>query len=313
VQTSTGWAALAEAGELDGIEFDVAQYLANGYGPQAGKVVSNVVLWPKMFVLALNHDLWDSLSAEQRGWVQTAADQAVQASVNADYPEDEIAWKLCALGARFKPADPGQILTIHEAVEPVIDDLAEDSEEAQLLREVQAVADRHPNQDTITVQDSCATEANLPNASNIPTTLAPIPDGTYRKQISEADVAAAGLSNNDGTSGTWTLKVANGHWYVSCRPLSAPGLDCGHSIDDEVLDAGSFYGDDEVVWMLTEPALVAKVTGCQLPADGSEGHCHSGPPPAQLEWSLDGDDLVFSSSSLSLGFETILKTYVRFE
>ncbi len=313
VQTSTDWTALDEAGELDGIEFDVAQYLANGYGPQAGKVVSNVVLWPEMFVLTLNHNLWDSLSAQQRGWVQTAADQAVQASVDADYPDEEIAWKLCARGVRFKPADPGQILTIHEAVEPVIDDLAEDSEEAQLLREVQAVADRHPNQDTITVQDSCATEANLPNASNIPTTLAPIPDGTYRKQISEADVAAAGLSNNDGTSGTWTLKVANGHWYVSCRPLSTPGVDCGHSIDDEVLDAGSFYGDDEVVWMLTEPALVAKVTGCQLPADGSEGHCHSGPPPAQLEWSLDGDDLVFSSSSSSLGFETILKTYVRIQ
>lgn len=313
VQVGSDWPALAQAGELDGIEFDVAQYFANGFGPQAGKVVSNVVLWPKMFVLTLNQELWDSLTDQQRGWIQQAADQAVQASVDGDYPDDEIAWQLCARGVRFKAADPGQILAVREAVQPVIDRLAEDPDDAPLLLEVQGAADLHPNQDSITVQDSCTTVANLPDASDIPATLAPIPNGTYRKQVSEEDVAAAGLGNNDGTSGTWTLEVVDGHWLVSCRPLSAPGLDCGHTVDDDVLDAGSFYGDDHFVWMVPEPALLAEAAGCKLPADGSDGHCPPPQPPAQLEWSLDGNDLVFSSSSQSLGFETILKPYVRID
>ncbi len=313
VQAGSEWPELAQAGELDGIEFDVAQYFANGFGPQAGKVVSNIVLWPKMFVLSLNQELWDSLTEQQRGWVQQAADQAVRASIDGDYPDAELAAQLCARGVRFKAADPGQILAVREAVQPVIEGLAEGPADASLLRQVQGAAELHPHQDSITVQDSCATVANLPDASDIPPTFAPIPDGTYRKQVSEEDVAAAGLGNNDGTSGTWTLEVADGHWRVSCRPLSAPGLDCGHTVDDDILDAGSFYGDDHLVWMVPEPALLAEATGCQLPADGSDGHCAQPQPPAQLEWSLDGDDLVFSSSSLSLGFETILKPYLRID
>lgn len=178
---------------------------------------------------------------------------------------------------------------------------------------MQAAADLHPQQDAITVQDSCTTEANLPDESDHPTTLAPIPDGTYRKQIEVEDVTAAGLRNNDGTSGTWTLKVADGHWYVSCRPLSSPGEDCGHTVDDAVLDAGSFYGDDRNVWMVAEPTLLAEATGCTLPADGSDTHCHPPQPPTQLQWRLDGDDLVFSSQTLSRYFEMILKPYVRID
>ena len=312
VEVGTDWTTAAAAGELDGIEFDVAQYYANGYGSQAGRVVSNIVLWPEMFVLAINEELWDGLTAQQRGWIQTAADRAVEASVAGDYPDDEIAWQLCPRGARFRAAEPGEVLAVHEAVEPVVDALADDAVEAPLLRAVQDAAEVHPQQDAITVQDSCTTEATLPE-SDVPTTLAPIPDGTYRKQIEVEDVTAAGLQNNDGTSGTWTLKVMDGRWYVSCRPLSAPGEDCGRAVEDGVLDAGWFYGDDRVVWMVPDSELLADATGCMLPPDGSNEHCHPPGPPAQLEWSLDADNLLFSSSSLSLGFEIILKPYVRID
>lgn len=312
VQAGADWLAMAQAGEVDGVEMDVAQYLANGFGRQAGRVVSNVVLWPKMPVLIVNQELWDGLTDERRDWLQEAADRAVQASVEAEYPEDEIASQLCTRGTRFRAADPGEVLAMRAAVQPVVDRLGADPDEAPLLREVQAVAELHPA-DVITVQDSCTTEANFPEATDVPTTLAPIPEGTYRKQITEEEVARAGLGNNDGTSGTWTLQVRDGHWYVSCRPLAAPGLDCGHSVDDGVLDAGSFYGDDRVVWMVAESDVLADATGCQLPAAETEGHCHPPLPPGQLDWTLDGRDLVFSSLSRSLGFEMILKPYVRID
>jgi TRAP-type C4-dicarboxylate transport system substrate-binding protein len=312
VQAGADWLALARDGELDGVEMDVAQYFENGFGQQAGKVVSNVVLWPKMPVLVLNQAVWDGLTDQQRDWVQESADRAVQASVDTEYPEDEIAAQLCARGARFRPADPGQVLAMRDAVQPVVDALAADPEEAPVLREVQAVAQVHAD-DVITVEDSCRTEATLPQPSDMPTNLAPIRDGTYRKQITEAEVVKAGLGNNDGTSGTWTLEVRHGHWYVSCRPLQAPGLDCGHSVSDDVLAAGSFYGDDRQVWMVEEPTLLADATGCRMPPADAEGYCHPPSPPAQLAWELDGRDLVFSGLSASLGFETILKPYVRID
>jgi hypothetical protein len=313
VEVGTDWAALAADGGLDATEIDVAQYYANGYGSQAGKVVSNLVLWPEIFVLAINEDLWDDLNDQQRDWIQAAADEAVEASVAGDYPDTEIAWQLCPRGARFRAAGPGEVLAVHEAVEPVLDSLADDTLEAPLLSEVLAAADLHPQPDTITVEDSCETEATLPTESDIPTTVAPIPDGTYRKQIEVEDVIAAGLQNNDGTSGTWTLEVAGGKWYVSCRPLSSPGEDCGRTVDDDILDAGTFYGDDRVVWMKPESDVLAEATGCELPAGRSESHCHPPTPPTQLGWRLDGDDLVFSSPNLSLGFEVILKPYVRID
>jgi TRAP-type C4-dicarboxylate transport system substrate-binding protein len=312
VQAGADWLTMAQADQLDGVELDVAQYFANGFGRQAGKVVSNVVLWPKMPVLVLNQELWDGLTDQQRGWIQEAADRAVQASVDAAYPEDEVASQLCARGTRFRAADPGELLAMRAAVQPVIDGLAADPAEAALLHEVQSVAGLHPA-DVITVEDSCTTEATLPDESDVPTTLAPIPEGTYRKQITEEDVAQAGLGNNDGTSGTWTLEVRDGHWYVRCRPLDAPGLDCGHTVDDGVLDAGTFYGDDRLAWMVAEPAVLSAATGCRLPAAETEGHCHPPAPPARLDWTLDGRDLVFSSLSVSLGFETILKPYVRID
>ena len=312
VLAGADWLALAQTGKLDGIEMDVAQYHANGFGPQASKVVSNVVLWPKMPVLVVNQELWDGLTGQQRQWIQAAADEAVQASVDAEYPEDEIASQLCARGTRFQAADPGELLAVRNGVQPVVHALAQDPEEGRLLKEVRAVAERYAP-DTITVQDSCTTEANLPDDSDIPTNLAPIPDGTYRKQISEEEVVRAGLTNNDGTSGTFTLLVTDGHWYLRCRPLKSPGLDCGHTVDDGILDAGSFYGDDRVVWMVPETALLVEATGCQLPAGDTEGHCTLPPSPARLEWRLDGRDLVFSSQGLSLGFEWILKPYERID
>ena len=312
VTAGSDWHVLAQTGELDGVEMDVAQYYANGFGPQAGKVVSNVVLWPKMPVIVLNQELWDGLTDQQRTWIQAAADKAVQASVDATYPEDEVASQLCVRGTRFQGADPGELLALRNSVQPVVHELAENPDEAPLLKEVRAVAELYAS-DTITVQDSCTTETNLPDESDIRPDLAPIPDGTYRKQISEEELARAGLSNNDGTSGTWTLQVTGGHWYVRCRPLEAPGLDCGHTVDDGILDAGSFYGDDRFVWMVSETALLRETTGCQLPAEDTEGHCTPPLPPAQLEWTLDGRDLVFRSAGKSLGFETILKPYERID
>ena len=85
-------------GALRGAEFDIAQYASNGLTTEAGNVTANVVLWPKVFVLSVSQERFDSLTDEQRGWLREAAGQATQASVDAEYDENTLAAELCARG-----------------------------------------------------------------------------------------------------------------------------------------------------------------------------------------------------------------------
>lgn len=308
VEMGFEWVEKAQSGELDGVELDLAQYLANGYRAEAGKVASNVVLWPKMFVLSLSRETWDGLSDEQRGWVSKAADEAVAASVNGDYGEDEIAADLCERGVRFRQAEPAEMAGLRSAVQPVLENLASNPADGPVLQAVQEVALLAHDQDALRIPDGCSERASGSKETEIPASLAPIPDGTYRKQISEEEVAAAGLSNNDGTSGVWTLTLTHGRFEVTCRPLESPGLDCGNVLFDGSLDIGELRGDESTVWWVTLPELLAEANGCALPpSNTTPGHCPV-PEPFQMTWSMDGDDLVFRDATGG-GYEVTLKAY----
>src|SRR4029079_19443138 len=108
------------AGTLRGAEFDIAQYSANGLTTEVGFVTANVVLWPKVFVLSMSQERFDALTDEPRGWVTQAAALATQASVDGSYDETSLARELCDKGARFVPADAGEIDALHAAVETVV-------------------------------------------------------------------------------------------------------------------------------------------------------------------------------------------------
>jgi TRAP-type C4-dicarboxylate transport system substrate-binding protein len=146
---------LVEAGELEGAEIDVATYVHNDYGNLLPHVVDNEVLWPRMPVLALSQKRFDSLSAEQQGWVRDAAQEAVQASVDFDYEEDVLAKQACSQGVRFVEATPEQLAALRRAVRPVIDALAHDPATGPSLAALQKVAAGFPDADTLTVPASC--------------------------------------------------------------------------------------------------------------------------------------------------------------
>ena len=144
-------------GTLRGAEFDIAGYEQSGGGTQAGNVTANVVLWPKVFVLALSQKRFDALTSQQQAWVREAAAQAVKASVDATYDETPAARTLCERGARFREATPGQLQGLRSRFRPVLDKLAADPTSAQLLGDLQAIAAQHPGPDTPAVPASCAT------------------------------------------------------------------------------------------------------------------------------------------------------------
>jgi TRAP-type C4-dicarboxylate transport system substrate-binding protein len=291
------WHEELRAGTLQGAEIGIDAHQAGIVPAEATFVTSNVVLWPKVFVLSLSQQRYDTLTEEQRGWVQDAANQAVQASVDLDHVEVEstAAQQMCERGVRFVEADEAQLAALRVSFQPYLEQLAVDSASGPLLEEIQALGAEHPNPDVPAVPASCAEE---PTAREVvfgepPTSVAELPDGIYRVENTIDDVTAAGQSNGSGWTGTWTLTIEDGTWQLTCRPVDLPDRDCGNSgLADVPLEAGDARGSGDTLYLLPDPELMATLTGCQLPVSNDAGHCYE-TVSHRMTWSLDGEQLTF--------------------
>jgi len=295
VAASFAWVDMVQAGTLRGAEFDLAQYAKNGLRTEAGNVTSNVVLWPKTFVLSLSSKRFDSLTPRQRDWVREAAARAVQASAHAGYDENALAQQLCAKGVRFYQAGPQQVAQTRTAMSPVIARLAADPTDGPLLRAVQAVAAAHPQPDVPVPTGPCTSAAAGGGLGDVPAGSSSLPDGTYRVALSAGDVAAAGLVNANGISGTWTLTVRQGGYELACRPLQLPGTDCGHEVTDAPLEAGDLRGAGQVAYFVGVPERLSRLTGCRLPPAIDAGHCAE-VAPYRATWELHDGLLSFTKA-----------------
>ncbi|TCC47812.1 hypothetical protein E0H75_24000 [Kribbella capetownensis] len=289
-----GWVDEARLGRLDGVELDIAQYVKINMPHSAGNVTANVVLWPKVFVLSMNRERLESLTAQQRKWIDQAAKDATKASIDATYDETSIAAALCGQGVRFAGAQPDQIAALRAKVRPVIDRLAADPDDGPILKQVQAVAAANPAIEAPTVSAACQ---NSPAAGTelgpIPATASELPAGVYRVEIKLADLAAAGASNDDGLTGIWTLRVRGGQYEVTCRALDDPGVDCGNDVYDGPVEVGDLRGTGHTAFFVYRADRLSQLTGCQLPVSQSlAGHCFA-VQNYRMDWKLEGDQLTF--------------------
>ena len=283
-------------GTVRGGEFEIAQYAQMGGGSEAGNVTANVVLWPKVFVLALSQKRFDALTPQQQNWVREAAAQAVKASVDAPYNETPAARTLCDRGARFRDASPGQVQGLRTRLRPVLDKLAADPTSAQLLRDLQAIAAQHPGPDAPAVPASCAKGvAKSASSGQVPTAVSDLPDGVYRHQLTHDQVAAAGGDDGAGSAGIWTLRVRGGTFQLNCRPVEGAGVSCGGggNDSDNIFEAGDLRGTGNTVYFVGDPERLSRLTGCKLPAKNQPGHCFV-LDPYRMTWALAGDQLSFS-------------------
>jgi TRAP-type C4-dicarboxylate transport system substrate-binding protein len=286
VNKGFGWIDEVKAGRLRGAEFSLAQYQQSRYGKEAGNITGNVVLWPKMYVLAFNRKKFDALSEQQRGWVRDAANRGVLASAEADYDESNIARDLCTRGARFKDATPAQILALRTRLTPVLDRLASDPLNGPLLTKIKAEVAQSGVTESLNMDNDCREGTSLDDraAGGVPRTVAAIPHGVYRVQITSDEVLAAGLDNHDGNSGVWTFSVRDGRYEMRCQPVAAPGDDCGGSTQSEPLDKGGLRGKGDVAYLVSDGGDVVV-----------------------LNWVLTSGELLFTNPALSRGWELVLK------
>lgn len=289
-------------GTLRGAELDIAQYERNGNGPEAGNVTANVVLWPKVFVLALSQQRFDALTPQQQAWVREAAAQAVKASVDAPYEEATAARTLCDRGARFHDATPGQVQGLRAKVRPVLDKLAADPASAQLLRDLEAIAAQHPGPEAPAVPASCAQGvADNGSLGPVPASTSALADGVYRRQVTHDDVAAVGGDPGDHPAGIWTLTVRRGTYEVRCRPVPGPGQVCGGTVEDRPLEVGDLRGTRKIVYFVPDAQRLSRLTGCKLPVSNTlSDHC--GPDdPYRVAWAISGDELTLTTVPGSRG------------
>lgn len=317
VHVTYDWPEEVRAGRLDGVELDVAQYHHNGMTTEAGQITGNVVLWPKVFVLSLSQRTWDRLTEEQRGWVQRAADRAVQASVAGPYDEDALIRELCQAGAQVHLADESDLVALREAVAPVIARLGEDP----LLAELQRIAARHP----LDVLDTgrCSARAAYtrvgPGELEVPDTRSGLPDGVYRAEIDLDDVEAAGLTREaEGATGVWTLTVADGTFQLDCTPLRAStGVDCDFAeelppdVDTNPREVGALTGDAGTAFLTHDTAEEARLTDCDPEVEQGPTSCLP-PMTNRVSWSLEGDVLTLSDlTSEDPSFYLVIRPWQR--
>ena len=298
VRVTYGWPDAVRQGTLRGVELDVAQYQANGMTTEAGQITANVVLWPKVFVLALSQRTWDSLDDTQRRWVKEAAQRAVTASVAGPYDESAVVAELCAAGAQVRAASEEQVAALEDAVTPVLADLAGDP----LLAEVQAIARRHGTDALDTEHCRPAPQVRKVDTLEVPDSRAALPDGVYRVEIDPQDVRATRIGKPaEGITGVWTMTVDGEDYSIDCTPLrESTGIDCTYGeelppdFDYNPREVGVLRGGGDVVYLTHDMAKEERLTDC-VPPPAGQGPSSCFPTSSnRARWSLEGDLLTFS-------------------
>lgn len=118
----------------------------------------NVNLWPFPTVLGINQDRWDSLSAEEQGYLEGAAaeidDESIAIITNPDSP---LIPDLCAAGHKFGVATPENQAALRTAVDSVYDKYTANEPTAGFVAAIEQIkADTPPPPAPAPLPDGCA-------------------------------------------------------------------------------------------------------------------------------------------------------------
>lgn len=148
---------------------------------------ANVNLWPRPLVIIANPAMFSSLAPKQQESLSGAADAIRDDALRATTDDEAAAVEnLCKAGVNFDVADDAQLRKLESAVRPVIDKLRADPAKADLLDRVEVL--KH-EVGTAPAERNC--ETRTPAKTQSPAaerdTLG-IPDGTYTRTITTADI-----------------------------------------------------------------------------------------------------------------------------
>ena len=147
-----------DTGRIQAFDFGVFGYTSEfrtGMGRQVPYVAENVVLWPQFNVLIADPHLLASLSAQQRVWLQGAANEATTFSEGLVGREERYVKNACAIGVRFAIATPSELAAMRSALDPVYRRIERDPQTEKFIHQIGNLKRTTPVGPAIKVPPDC--------------------------------------------------------------------------------------------------------------------------------------------------------------
>jgi TRAP-type C4-dicarboxylate transport system substrate-binding protein len=194
---------------FDGAELDPISLEGSGFDAPGTTLARNVSLWPRLFVLVANADVWRSLTPAQRATLRRAGRQALAPAISRLAKRTRESTKtLCRRGTpTLVTASPAQLAALHSSLEPVYSQLRAKPGERRLLEQLIDLKRRLG-----------ATSEELPtckSAGPVSGTARTPLDGVYSMTTTAADLRKAGATDSDlipENYGTWIYVFDRGRF-----------------------------------------------------------------------------------------------------
>ncbi len=235
---------------IGGFEMGLLIYQDPKWVELAPYVTVNVNLWPQMDVLIASPDGIETLTDEQRGWLQEAAADAASRSGALADTETAAVEVACESGARFAEASDANVAALRDMLAPVYAELESDPHTKMFIEQIQALKESTPAEGQPVIPAGCTGEATHPANGG----LAADPlEGEWLQESTCADALEAvrrGVEPDVLEASDWSCespgtqariaRFADGRMVV----LDLPEHEVGLSASYELLDGQTFALSD---------------------------------------------------------------------
>jgi TRAP-type transport system periplasmic protein len=203
-----------ENGTIQGFETSV---WSHRHDPElavlAPYVTSNVTLWPQMDVLLANPARLEALTAEQRGWLEEAAQDAARSAALAD-TDAQVLDHSCASGERFAEASDADLTALEAAFAPVYAKLQRQPDTKAFIERIQTLKRATAPEPELAIPSDCTGKApEQPTGGTAP--APPQLNGTYRYVLTQEDADKVG-DPEEGLPLVTTITLRDGHLDGGC-------------------------------------------------------------------------------------------------
>ncbi len=202
--TARAWPAGGDLKGYDAVELQLSSVKGFGYAPVVDSIAANVNLWPRAGVLLISKARFDELSPEEQQILRTAT-ATLRAGILEDLgaEDQEALTMLCKTDISFPVAKPADLRALEAAVSSVHKSLRTDPNTARWIDEIAGLK----------AAVAAPPEVASCDKSKQSSHAAGIPNGTYTRTITQADIDQLGITGPEGDTyrlGKWTLVFDNG-------------------------------------------------------------------------------------------------------
>jgi TRAP-type C4-dicarboxylate transport system substrate-binding protein len=226
------------SGHLQGLEMNLRVYETSVPAHAVPYVTANVNLWPQLDVLLANPERLSTLSAQQRGWLEQATQDAIgQSAALANHDETSVE-HACQAGARLANASKADLAALHNASAPVYTSLEQEAQTKAFIQQIQELKRSTAAGEPLTIPAGCSGKA--PGQADEKSAAAPARlNGTYRYELTKEDARRFNDPEIDAFPHVNTVKLRDGRVEGGCFGQGATYSVTGNRIRFETPEYGS--------------------------------------------------------------------------